>query len=111
MITDGKFTLVPKTNWFGEYTFFIRTSKISLRLNEKIQPEGLKEYKVQPPIAMEPAQAPPVSNSVDPMDEANETNVIEDEFQQGGILEDNIQNRDFTDALVGKKVKALYENG
>ena len=26
------------------------------------------------------------------------------------VLEDNISDRDITDALVGKKVKALYEN-
>ena len=60
---------------------------------------------------MEPAQAPPVLNSVDPIDEENETNVIEDEVQQeeGDLLEDNIQDRDFTDALLGKKVKALYK--
>ena len=32
-------------------------------------------------MPMEPAQTPPVSNSVDPMDEENKTNVIEDEFQ------------------------------
>ena len=50
--------------------------------DEKIQPEGLKEHKVQPPMPMKPMQAPPVSNSVDPMDEENETNVIEDEVQQ-----------------------------
>ena len=46
--------------------------------DEKIQPEGSKEYNVQPPMPMEPAQAPPISNSVDPMDEENETNVTED---------------------------------
>ena len=63
-------------------------------------------------MPMEPAQAPPFSSSVDPMDEKNETNVIEDEIQQeGDMLEDKIQDRDFTDALVGKKVKASYENG
>ena len=46
------------------------------------------------------------------MDEKNETNVIEDEIQQeGDMLEDKTQDRDFTDALVEKKVKALYENG
>ena len=28
--------------------------------DEKIQPESLKEYKVQPPMPMEPVQAPPV---------------------------------------------------
>ena len=62
---------------------------------------------------MEPAQAPPVSNSIDPIDEEDETNAIEDEVQQkeGDTLEDNIQDQDFTDVLVGKKVKALYENG
>ena len=27
------------------------------------------------------------------------------------MLEDNIEDPDFTDALVGKKVKALYKNG
>ena len=48
--------------------------------DEKIQPEGLKEYKVQPLMPIEPVQAPPVSNPVDSMDEENETNVIEDEF-------------------------------
>ena len=81
--------------------------------DEKIQPEGLKEYKVQPSIPMEPAQAPPVSNFVDPMDEENKPNVIEDEVQQeeGDMLEDNIRDQDFTDANVGEKVKALYENG
>ena len=81
--------------------------------DEKIQPEGLKEYKVQPPMPMEPAQVHPVSNSVDPMDEENEANLIEDEVQQeeGDMLEDNIQDRDFTNALIGKKVEALYENG
>ena len=64
-------------------------------------------------MPMKPAQTPPVSNSVDPMDRENETNVIEDEVQQeeGYMIEDNIQDRDFTDALVGKKVKALYQNG
>ena len=38
--------------------------------------------------------------------------MIEDEVQQeeGDMLEDNIQDRDFTDALVGKKVKASYQN-
>ena len=38
--------------------------------------------------------------------------MIEDEVQQeeGDMLEDNIQDRDFTDALVGKKVKASYKN-
>ena len=46
--------------------------------DEKIQPEGSKEYNVQPPMPMEPAQAPPISNSVDPMGEENETNVTED---------------------------------
>ena len=50
--------------------------------DEKIEPEGLEEYKVQPPMPMEPAQAPPLSNSVDEMDKENETNVIEDEVQQ-----------------------------
>ena len=62
---------------------------------------------------MKPAQTTPVSNSVDPMDRENETNVIEDKVQQeeGYMIEDNIQDRDFTDALVGKKVKALYQNG
>ena len=29
--------------------------------------------------------------------------------EEGDMPEDNIQGRDFTDALVGKKVKALYE--
>ena len=48
--------------------------------DEKIQPEGLKEYKVQPLMPIKPVQAPPVSNPVDSMDEENETNVIEDEF-------------------------------
>ena len=81
--------------------------------DEKIQSKGLKEYKCQPLMPMEPMQAPPISNSDNPMDEENETNVIEDEVQQeeGDILEDNIQDRYLTDALVGKKVKALYENG
>ena len=37
--------------------------------DKKIHPEGLKEYKVQPPMPMEPAQAPHISNSVDPMDD------------------------------------------
>ena len=39
--------------------------------------------------------------------------MIEDEVQQeeGDMLEDNIQDRDFTNALIGKKVEALYENG
>ena len=32
----------------------------------------------------------------------------QDEFH---MLEDNIQHRDFTDVLVGKKLKAFYENG
>ena len=50
--------------------------------DEKIEPEGLEEYKVQPPMPMEPAQAPPLSNSVNQMDKENETNVIEDEVQQ-----------------------------
>ena len=47
------------------------------------------------------------------MDKENETNVTEDKVQQqeGDMLEDNIKDWDFTDALVGKKVKALYENG
>ena len=58
---------------------------------------------------MEPAQAPIISNSTDPIDEEDETNVIEDEVQQEerDTLEDNIQDQDFTDVLVGKKVK-LY---
>ena len=33
-------------------------------------------------MPMEPAQAPPLSNSVNQMDKENETNVIEDEVQQ-----------------------------
>ena len=44
--------------------------------DEKIQLESLKEYKVQLPMPMKPAQAPPISNYVDPMDEENETNVM-----------------------------------
>ena len=81
--------------------------------DEKIQPESLKEYKVQLPMPMKPAQAPPISNYVDPMDEESETNVIEDEVQQeeGDMFEGNKQDRDLNDALVGKKVKALYEKG
>ena len=59
-------------------------------------------------MPVEPVQAPPVSNSVDPMEEEHETNVIKDEVEEE---EGNIQDREFTDALVGKKVKALYENG
>ena len=53
---------------------------------------------------MEPAQAPIISNSTDPIDEEDETNVIEDEVQQEerDTLEDNIQDQDFTDVLVGK---------
>ena len=44
-------------------------------------------------MPMKPMQARPVSNSVDPMDEENETNVIEDEVQQeGDKLEYNIQD-------------------
>ena len=51
-------------------------------------------------------------NQLHYMDEKNETNVIEDGIQQeGDMLEDKTQDRDFTDALVEKKVKALYENG
>ena len=47
------------------------------------------------------------------MDEENETNVTEDEVQQeeGDTFEGNKQDRDLNDALVGKKVKALYEKG
>ena len=97
----------------GKKTECLITADVSE--DEKIQPEGLKltEYKVQPPVPMELAQAPPVSKSVDPVDVENEANVIEDEAQQqeGHMLAGNIQDRHFTDALVGKKVKALYENG
>ena len=65
---------------------------------------------------MEPSQATPISNSVDPIDDKNETNMIEDEVEDAEqdefhMLEDNIQHRDFTDVLVGKKLKAFYENG
>ena len=53
-----------------------------------------KSLKVQPPMHMEPLQAHLVSNSVNSMDEENETSVIEDEVQQeeGDMLENNIQD-------------------
>ena len=67
-------------------------------------------------MPMEPSQATPISNSVDPIDEKNETNMAKDEVEdveqdEFDMLEDNIQDRDFTDVLVGKKLKAFYENG
>ena len=49
-------------------------------------------------MPMEPAQEPLVSNSGDPIDE----DLLD-------LLEDNIQDRDFTDVFVGKKLKALYK--
>lgn len=81
--------------------------------DKKIQPEGLSGYEVPPPLQLEPTGATPVSNVVEPMEEEEETNTEDDELQEeeGNMLEDNVKDRDMNDPLVGKKVKALYENG
>ena len=67
-------------------------------------------------MPMEPSQAAPISNSLDPIDDKNEKNMKEDEVEDAeqdefDMVGDNIQDRDFTDVLVGKKPKAFYENG
>ena len=79
--------------------------------DKKIQPGGLSNYEVRPSIPIEPNEAPPCSNFVDPMEE-DETNIEDEENQEedGNMLEDNVRDRDITGTIVGKKLKALYEN-
>ena len=68
----------------GKKTGYLITADGSEK--EKIQPEGLKEYQVRPPMTIEPAHTSLIWNSVGPMDEENETTVIEDDVQQGKDL-------------------------
>ena len=49
--------------------------------DKKIEPEGLSNYEVRPPIPIKPNEAPPCSNFVDPMEE-DETNIEDEENQE-----------------------------
>ena len=85
----------------------------------KIAPEGLHDYKVPPPIEYtEPTINLPATNNVPAgsEDDTVDINVIEENEEIGPeddveMLEDKEDDRDFSDKLVGLKLKVIYENG
>ena len=87
--------------------------------DSKIAPEGLHNYKVPPPIEYtEPTINLPATNNVPAgsEDDTVDINVIEENEEIGPeddveMLEDKEDDRDFSDELVGLKLKVLYENG
>lgn len=90
--------------------------------DDKISPEGLPEYKPPPPLDyIEPSTAAPVSNTVEPptvdpevyevADNEEEENEAENESLHSEELIDDAKDRCYNDELVGRSVKALYENG
>ena len=95
--------------------------------DDKISPEGLPDYRISPPLIVEPSEAVPVSNEVesdkdDEQIDAEDQEGEEDEVIAEGnktqersdkedIVEDNDWDRCYDDELVGREVKALYENG
>ena len=84
--------------------------------DSKIQPEGLPNYKPpEPCIYVEASTEAPISNEVDP-DPMTEEQLepFEDEENPPAVvpvLEDNISDRVLDHQLVGRKVRAWYENG
>ena len=92
--------------------------------DDKISPESLSDFRIPPPSIVDPSEAVPVSNQVEP---DNDDEQIDAENQEGevvavgnethersdkkDIVEGNDWDRCYDDELVGCEVKALYENG
>ncbi|MEO0683927.1 MAG: hypothetical protein AAFY76_02490 [Cyanobacteria bacterium J06649_11] len=84
-----------------------------------IQPEGLENYKVPPPVEfIEPLSTNPEQPTAATIEEEpNDVQVIDDveEVQDDEIevesIPDNVEDRSEDDELIGRELKALYENG
>ena len=83
--------------------------------DNKIHPEGLPDYNVpEPCIFVEASAEALVPNEVEPdaMTEIANQDVEDDENPpEDEVLEDNVAERNDNPEYVGRKVKALYENG
>ena len=86
--------------------------------DEKIQPEGLKNYQVPPPSEfVEPNYAPPEQScctaAIEPSDNqiVDDVNVVEDEEIIAESFPDEIEDRCEEDELIGRKIRALYDSG
>lgn len=83
--------------------------------DDKIQPEGLDNYKVPPPAEfIEPLSANPGQLNVVSVEEPSEIDDVQ-EVEDAEIvvesIEDNPEDRSEDDELIGREIKALYENG
>jgi len=85
--------------------------------DDKIQPEGLDNYKVPPPAEfIEPLSANPEQLNVVSVEEPSDIQIIDDvqEVEDAEIavesIEDNPEDRSEDDELIGREIKALYEN-
>ena len=119
LTTSGKYDTFLRGCW--ERTGCLITADGSE--DAKIKPEGLPNYVVPPPIDyVEPMTSEPSSNTVP--EELSQTNkeghtpeeeILEDEEEppadDEAMLLDEPEDRDFSDELVGLKLKVLYETG
>ena len=91
--------------------------------DEKIQPEGLTDYKVPPPLPMPgPFEHPDIGApepAIDPLDVVPEDELfsmskeesIDLDLEEESERLDDVHDRIFDDALVGKKIRGHYETG
>ena len=83
--------------------------------DELIRPEGILNYKVPPPLLIEPDVSVSVTINPKTTEEppTNEIEIVDESspLDDGTILEDKKIDRDYEDELVGKPVKGHYENG
>ena len=91
--------------------------------DEKIQPEGLTDYKVPPPLPMPgPLEHPDIiapEPALDPLDEVPEDELFSMSNEEGLDLDleeeteriDEVHDRIFDDSLVGQKIRGHYETG
>lgn len=85
-----------------------------------IKPEGLLGYQVPPPCLTDPSMVIPESPSVEGTDAADEEEdedtfdehaLAADESASDELPEDKIEDRDFQNGMVGKKIRCYYADG
>jgi len=81
-----------------------------------IQPEGLPNYKVPPPVPIEADIAVPVMETPESAADADadtDSNHLEDSgpCDNEAELEDNEEDRTLDEELVGREIRGYYDNG
>ena len=67
--------------------------------DDKISPEGLLDYRIPPPSIVDPSEAVPVSNEVEPDKDDEQIDAENQEGEEGEVIAEGIETKHTKDLI------------